>query len=70
MAAVMGVAAQAAGEDRGAAKDPCHFSIAQSVGWAFVTSCLVQVGKDKLTVRYNGPAQHDNDVGSIQVGGR
>lgn len=26
-----------------------------------------QVGKDKLTVRYNGPAQHDNDVGSIQV---
>lgn len=27
-----------------------------------------QVGKDKLSVRYNGPAQHDNDVGSIQVG--
>lgn len=30
----------------------------------------VQVGKDKLTVRYNGPAQHDNDVGSIQVRAR
>lgn len=29
---------------------------------------MFQVGKDKLSVRYNGPAQHDNDVGSIQVG--
>lgn len=31
-------------------------------------SLAPQVGKDKLTVRYNGPAQHDNDVGSIQAG--
>ncbi|EFN56813.1 hypothetical protein CHLNCDRAFT_144348 [Chlorella variabilis] len=28
---------------------------------------FMEVGKDKLTVRYNGPAQHDNDVGSIQA---
>ncbi|KAI7842482.1 hypothetical protein COHA_003836 [Chlorella ohadii] len=27
---------------------------------------FLEVGKDKLSVRYNGPAQHDNDVGSIQ----
>ena len=31
-------------------------------------SACPQVGKEKLSVRYTGPAQHDNDVGSIQVG--
>lgn len=28
---------------------------------------FLEVGKDKLSVKYNGPAQHDNDVGSIQA---
>ncbi|KAL4855353.1 Ran-binding protein M [Chlorella vulgaris] len=27
---------------------------------------FLEVGKDKLSLRYTGPAQHDNDVGSIQ----
>jgi hypothetical protein len=51
---------RAAGWRRAALQAPSqsHFSL----------PARLQVGKEKLSVRYTGPAQHDNDVGSIQVG--